>query len=376
MCTIDIPPSKSLTHRAIICAALGGGKVKNVILSDDIIATINAVKALGAECYINGDTITIKKIVNVNKKVIIDCNQSGTTLRLMMPICSSLCNEVYFTGDKSLFNRPLDYENFQFTFEKDNFIKVTTKLTSKKYCVKGNISSQFISGMLLASPVFKGEVEIVPPVCSKSYIDLTYDIIDKFTDNKGDYKYSEIEIEGDFSQLAFFAVYASLYGKVRLNNANHNSKQGDKIILDILKNMGAIVNPIENGYIITKNKLNSIDISVDNCPDLFPVLTVLLVNCGGILRNVHRLHQKESDRVNAMITELSKLGATIYEKDDCVIAQKSVLTSTDLYCHNDHRVAMALSVACPNANLIGKDCVKKSYPNFFEDFKKISHFYP
>ena len=401
---VVIPPSKSMAHRAIICASLAKGTstLTNVSYSKDIIATIEAMKCMGATIMQQDDTLIITGTNQfTSSKSEIFCNESGSTLRFLIPIFS-LCNqELTFTGAGRLMERPQSI--YQKLFQERNlkFIQSTDGITIDaclpygEYTIKGNVSSQFISGLLFTLPLLKGDsiLNILPPYESKSYVDLTLqmlhhyhvqvDQVDDFTYMiKGNQQYlaSDYTIEGDFSQLAFFGVYAAINGSCHIRGVNPLSYQGDKQIIDILKKAGANVQETNDGYIITQNKLQGTTINLANCPDLGPILCVLGMYSEGttIIENAARLRIKESDRIGAMEEELRKFGCDISSDENSITihGKPNYLCVQSLDGHNDHRIVMALAVAIAcsqgSANINGAQAISKSYPHFFEDYQKVN----
>ena len=401
---VNIPPSKSMAHRAIICASLAKGTstLTNVSYSKDIIATIEAMKCIGATIVQKEDILIItgtSQITSSQKEIF--CNESGSTLRFLIPIFS-LCNqELTFTGAGRLMERPQTIYQDLFQDKKLTFIQnkqgitIDTSLPAGEYLVKGDISSQFISGLLFTLPLLKGDsiLKIIPPYESKSYVDLTLQMlhhyhiqVDVLDDNtyfiKGNQQYiaSDYAIEGDYSQLAFFAVYAAIHGQCYIQGMNHHSYQGDKQIIDILKKAGASIQETNGGYIITKNKLQGTTIDLANCPDLGPILCVLGMYSEGttIIENAGRLRIKESDRIAAMETELRKFGCDISSDENTITihGKSHYECHAFLNGHNDHRIVMALAIAsaCSTSTTIidGAQAISKSYPNFFEDYQKAN----
>lgn len=415
---VNVPASKSMAHRAVICACLAvGGKsvIRNISdsYSDDIKATIEAMEKLGAKFNKVGNDLEIyNENLIVAKNAIVNCNESGSTLRFLIPLFSLLnsnCgneHNVVFTGKGRLLNRPQSvYEQIfkeqGLVFKQtENQIEVNGKLKASVYEVNGNISSQFISGLLLTLPLLNADSTIVikPPFESRSYVNLTLQVMESFgvkaqfvDDNtikiKGCQKYEKAtyDVEGDYSQLAFFAVLGAIKGNIQCQNVLSSSLQGDKVIVDIVEKFGANVLQSEKGITFSKNKLcagDSMLIDLANCPDLGPIVTVAASYAKGktTICNVERLRIKESDRVLAMETELRKLGVNISSTQNEIIVEGKgdYKEGVVLFSHNDHRIAMALTIfiACGNVPAIPviidcAECINKSYPNFFEDCKKL-----
>lgn len=404
-----IPPSKSMAHRAVICAALSSEEslITNIDLSDDIIATINGMRALGAKIEILEKSLKIKGIdlnnnlINKEERVI-DCNESGSTLRFLIPIATLVEGTNRFIGKGNLGKRPLNvYYNI---FEKNN-IKYTYKenkldfifsgkLNYGDFNVRGDISSQFITGLMFTLPLLNGDSKIIIEgnLESKGYIDLTLKALDDFgitIENKnykeflikGNQKYKgrTYKVEGDYSQGAFFLCADAIGNKVLCDGLDSNSLQGDKEVLDILKDMGTKFKIELNKIIGYSNGTSGTVIDASGCPDIIPILSVVAALSKGKTEiiNARRLRIKECDRLHAINLELSKLGAKIIEGEDYLIIDgiENFNGSVEVWSHKDHRIAMMLSIAATRCkeSIILKDfeCVSKSYPNFFEDFKRL-----
>ncbi len=400
---VVIPPSKSMSHRAIICACLASGKsiIKNLVFSDDIKATIDGMRQLGATITEFDDYVEIRGISDFAdiKNQDINCKESGSTLRFFIPIFSLLNKKVSFYGENRLLKRPQEVykdlflkQGIEFIQTKD-CITINGSLKAGEYELDGNVSSQFITGLLFALPMLKQDsvIKIKPPFESRSYIDLTLQAMNDFgvkacftddytikIDGNQQYKPCDYTVEGDFSQLAFFAVLGAINNGIDCIGVSHNSLQGDKVIIDILEKSGVLIKKIRCGYRIEKSDIIATDIDLSDCPDLGPILTILAMFAKGktIIYNAGRLRLKESDRIEAMETELKKFGVNIATtQEEIVIEGKNEYScSESLFAHKDHRIAMSLAVAiaCSNSPAIidGAECVNKSYPAFFEDLQK------
>jgi len=515
---INVPPSKSLSHRAVICAGLAEGVsiIDNIVLSEDIIATLEGIKALGAgveyrgqlwpgiEClahgqfwqevkyneqgphnsgqrfsvtiegcqevteqdYINkgsttagvqnsiteGGTNTVEQnsaieggfktrvqnhaIKGSPETVVqrdatqnhtIDCGESGSTLRFLIPLAclgggADDLGGTTFTGRGKLIQRPLDvyYEIFdrqriEYT-NTDGGLPLAVKglLKPDAFKVRGDVSSQFITGLMLALPLLDGDstIEITTGLQSRGYVELTLDVLKDFgieVENddfkkfyiKGNQSYqsADYRVEGDYSQAAFWLVAGLLGGGIRCKGLNPGSVQGDRAIVDVIRQMGGEIRTgpastvdgaNESGQADTGAKpalgfvetvpsvTRGTEIDASQCPDLVPVLAVLGALSRGTTRiiNAKRLRIKESDRLRAISTELNKLGADITELEDGLIIEgKEWLKGGMADSWNDHRIAMALAVAsvkCKKPVIItGSGAVKKSYPHFWEDFERL-----
>lgn len=395
---INAPPSKSLSHRAIICASLcsdGESSIDNVILSEDIKATIEGMRVLGAEIKIiekNNRTycLEISRSNNTIENSCINCKESGSTLRFLIPLGLVLSEKCTFIGSGKLVERPLDvyykiFEKQKISYQTSNGIlplSVCGTLMSGDYEVLGNISSQFISGLLFALPLLDNgsKIKIIDNMESKGYVDLTLDILSKFNIhinninykeliiyNNSKYKSTSYIVEGDFSQAAFFLVAHEIGNNVNCIGINEDSLQGDKEIIDIIER-----------YKIENN--DEIVIDASQIPDLVPILTVLAsLKSGKTTRIIkaERLRIKESDRLKAIASEMNKLGANITELDDglLIIGQDSLKGDATVNSWNDHRIAMSLAIAATKCEheiiLVDYLSVNKSYPEFWNDYKSL-----
>lgn len=406
---VKIPPSKSMAHRAVICAALSSGvsKIENIDYSEDIIATIEGMKTLGAVINKYDNYIEVQGMFNEGNKReslrTIDCNESGSTLRFLVPISLLFNGITRFTGKGNLGKRPLttyynifEKQGIKYTAEDENLnLVVDGLIKSGKFEVEGNVSSQFITGLMFTLPLLDGDSKIIitTEMESKGYIDLTLSAMKDFgieiiNNNykefiiKGNQNYNarNYRVEGDYSQAAFFLSADALGSEVVLKDLDLNSLQGDKEVIEILERMNVEIIPIEDGIIgKAKSYLKAIVIDGSQCPDIIPVLAVVSALTPGTTEiiNSSRLRIKECDRLKAISTELIKLGAKIKETDDGLIIEgvKEFLGGVEVWSWNDHRIAMSLAIAgtrCKNPIILNDfECVSKSYPNFFEDYKNI-----
>ncbi|MDF9825275.1 3-phosphoshikimate 1-carboxyvinyltransferase [Breznakia sp. PF5-3] len=401
---IHIPPSKSMSHRAIICAALADGKstISNIAYSDDIKVTIDGMRKLGATIETKQDSIVVQGIKGFNhlKTKEIFCKESGSTLRFFIPIFSLCDTPVSFTGENRLLKRPQTiYEDIFHNqgisyYQDENKIEIGGKLQPGTYELDGNVSSQFISGLLFALPLLDGDstIHIKEPYESRSYVDLTLEMLNLYgieatykdsntlqINGNQTYKSYDYTIEGDYSQAGFYAVLACINNDLDLIGITHNSKQGDKQIIDIVKAFGTDVKTINDGYRIKKMSLHPSDIDLQNCPDLGPILTILMMNTKGTskLYNTERLRIKESDRSKSMESELKKCGVDIKASDDEIIINGNPPYACDeiLSGHKDHRIVMSLVIAATIMDkpitITNAEYVNKSYPAFYDDLKTI-----
>lgn len=397
---ISLPSSKSLSHRALITAALATGvsKIDGVAISKDIEATMRAMSALGASFTVNGNTITVKGAGSLLKSDgVVDCGESGSTLRFLIPLFALLEKETVFTGHGKLMERPQSvyeelFEKQGLQFEKDgSFLKVKGPLHGGHFSLPGNVSSQFFSGLLFALPLCKEDsvIEILASFESSSYVNLTIEALrkagvqatlkDDILHIPGNQTYHSFEttVEGDDSQMAFYTEMALIHqAEVEVGNLSHDSMQGDHIIIDFARQSGAKVIETEKGYLFAGGHGKAITADLSNCPDLGPALFALATQLEGtsVFTGCGRLRIKESDRIACMEEELRKLGCDISSKGDRVTVKGKTELNRNviLHGHNDHRIVMALAVlASISDGCIIEDgqAVSKSYPHFFDDFR-------
>lgn len=401
---VKIPPSKSMSHRAIICASLAKGKsiISNIAYSEDVTTTIDAMRVLGAKIECFDDYIEvygIESFENVSSNDV-HCNESGSTLRFLIPIFSLTNKEVNFHGKNRLLIRPQDIykeifeERKLFFTQNEKVLTINGSLTSGTYSLRGDVSSQFISGLLFTLPMLLGDSRIIidEPYESRSYVDLTLQMLKDFGIDvtytsknelyiKGSqsYKPQNHTVEGDFSQFGFFGVLGAINSEIDCLGLRHDSLQGDKEAVSILEDFGADITEIDGGYKVKKSNLTATKINLENCPDLGPILTVMCANSDGKsnIFNAGRLRIKESDRILAMETELKKFEVLLSSTNDEVFIEKKAIfdTSEELFSHKDHRIVMALSVLatiCEKPVVIeSAEYIKKSYPHFFEDLQSL-----
>lgn len=400
--TVSVPPSKSAAHRAIICAALAGGKsvIQPIDLSNDITATINCMKSLGAKIELDGNILTVdgSSIFSENR-LVLDCGESGSTLRFLIPIAAAGGIETEFIGHGLLPQRPIGVytdclpKHGVRTETKGGLpLKIDGILKSGAYEIPGNISSQFITGLLLALPLLEGDSEIIltSPAQSVGYIQMTIDMMHAFgvevqkTSNgwhiSGSQHYSprNFTVEGDWSQAAFFMTMAALNGEIMINNLDIHSSQGDKACIEIYQKFGANISLEEDKIKIHSGKLKGIEINAENIPDMVPALAVCAALAEGttVISHAERLRIKECDRLRAMTENLSKLGADITETPDgLIIKGVPQLHGGSVKGFNDHRIVMSLACAAAACNgeiiISDKESINKSYPSFFEDYQKL-----
>ena len=397
--------SKSEAHRALICAALADGNTK-IICTDtnaDIDATASCLNALGASVRRTSDGFEVKPITAVSKNAELDCNESGSTLRFMLPLCAALGADCSFIMRGRLASRPLSplYELLEsngatLSAQGVSPLNISGKLSSGNYSVAANISSQYISGLLFAlsladgdsSLALEGKIESAPYIFMTLNTLLAFGAIVRFDSEKnifyikGRSKLSSPEIftvGGDWSNAAFY-LCAGAIGKnpVTLANLDQKSAQGDRAALEVLKKMGAEIHLSDNEVTVFPSKLHGREIDAADIPDLVPILSVAASVADGETRiyNASRLRLKESDRIESVCALLSRLGADMRETEDgMIICGKQTLHGGEIDSFNDHRIAMSAAIAslvCENAVKISRfEAINKSYPSFLDGFDKI-----
>ena len=380
---VEIPASKSCAHRALICAALSDGvsHLTGVSMSDDIYATIGAMTALGASFEVNGTDVTVTGITSVPEKADIDCCESGSTLRFIIPIAAALGADSIFRGRGRLPQRPIDIYKRELSAHGVTFTEpempysITGKLKGGRFEMEGNVSSQFLTGLLFALPLLEVDSEIVltSKLESRPYVDITIDMLRRFgvkAVDKGDsfhiaggqhYRPCDMHIEGDYSQAAFFCVANAIGSEVDMGNLYPESVQGDKAILSL-----------------ASGGRKGFEADCSDIPDLVPILSVLAAYSSGrsVIYNAARLKIKESDRLEAVSAMLNGLGGRVTVTDDGLIIEPAgQLTGGTVDSFGDHRIVMAAAIAalgCSGDVVIkGAEAVKKSYPGFFSDYTSL-----
>ena len=403
--TVSAPPSKSMAHRAVLCSALAKGTshIENLEFSKDISATLAAAGQLCARVESGPADVLVEGLGHFRPVFgPVDCCESGSTLRFLIPLASLTGQSITFVGRGRLMERPQSvyetlYREQNLHFEQANGqLTVAGSLRSGEYTLAGNVSSQFISGLLFALPLLAGDstLHLIPPVESRSYIEMTraaqaaFGVTSHWLDDTtlcipGGQQYHPRDyiVEGDYSQAAFLAVLGAVKGGITLTGLAAETLQGDAAILDILRRCGAKFTRTEAGLVFEQAPLHGVDIDLANCPDLGPVLMVLGLLCEGttVIRNAERLRIKESDRIAAMEAELRACGGVLSSEGGTITVQgcKPRLHAPEapLSGHNDHRVVMSLTVLALAADIplaINEaEAVQKSWPHFFDALKPL-----
>ena len=403
--TVSAPPSKSMAHRAVLCSALAKGTshIENLEFSKDISATLAAAGQLCARVESGPADVLVEGLGHFRPVFgPVDCCESGSTLRFLIPLASLTGQSITFVGRGRLMERPQSvyetlYREQNLHFEQANGqLTVAGSLRSGEYMLAGNVSSQFISGLLFALPLLAGDstLHLIPPVESRSYIEMTraaqaaFGVTSHWLDDTtlcipGGQQYHPRDyiVEGDYSQAAFLAVLGAVKGSITLTGLAAETLQGDAAILDILRRCGAKFTRTEAGLVFEQAPLHGVGIDLADCPDLGPVLMVLGLLCEGttVIRNAERLRIKESDRIAAMEAELRACGGVLSSEGGTITVQgcKPRLHAPEapLSGHNDHRVVMSLTVLALAADIplaINEaEAVQKSWPHFFDALKPL-----
>ncbi len=400
--TVNVPPSKSDVHRAIICAAMANGvsRISPVALSNDIKATIGCIKALGADAVLENNVLTVDGTnMYKSKTALLDCGESGSTLRFFIPIAAVGNINATFVGKGKLPQRPIGI--FTEALPKAGTVcktegglplEIKGQLKSGIFEIPGNVSSQFITGLLLALPILEGDSEIVltSPLESVGYIAMTIRTMKQFGVNiqatekgwhiKGgqSYKTCDYITDGDWSQAAFFMVLGAVSGKVTVKGVAKDSTQGDKKCAEILARFGAKVTQLDNEVTVEKGELKAITIDASQIPDLVPVLSVCAAFAEGTTKiiNAERLRIKECDRLKATAELLNNLGGKVKELSDGLeITGVSSLKGGNVNGYNDHRIVMSAAVCAARSDeditATFAMSINKSYPDFYIDYNSI-----
>lgn len=389
--SINPPSSKSQAHRAVIAAALAGGvsTLGNLVQSQDMDATVRCMAALG------GCTEQVSRgVVRVhgmgtcpprNREMpCFDCGESGSTLRFLIPVALALGGGGIFTGRGRLMERPQQpyFDIFEekgiFYAQKDGVLTVKGELKPGTYRLPGNVSSQFITGLLYTLPLLEGDSEILltTPLESEGYVDMTLQVLAQFgikvlrqetcfvVPGGQRYRSVDMDMEADWSQAAFWYAAAALGSGVEVLGMNEQSAQGDRVILPCYRELAAP---------------GDVELDVSQCPDLVPALAAMAAVRKGTTRitNAARLRMKESDRLAAVSDVLNKLGADVTEQTDglVVVGRDRLEGGVSVDSYNDHRIAMMAAIATTRCErpvvVVGAQCVAKSYPDFWEDYEKL-----
>lgn len=367
--TVSAPPSKSAALRLLLGAALteGTSEIRGVGHADDILAAIDCIRALGTTVSQSGDALVVTGIDPRRRTahVVLPCRESASLLRFLIPVCLLSDAPATLTGAARLFARPHDlYRPFCTVWDRtDTSLTVAGRLRSGTYTLRGDVSSQFISGMLFALPFVGGTLRLLPSTGSRPYLDLTLAVLRRFgadaawngdTIRMPQSAFSPIRatVEGDWSGAANLLAFRSFGGDVTVTGLNPDSVQGDRVFPALQKRLEA----------------DCAEIDLADCPDLGPILFALAAALNGaVFSHAERLRLKESDRIAAMQAELEKCGVSVTERGGTVTVGTGLRSPTGpLFCHNDHRIAMALVpiLSVTGGQLEGMEAVSKSYPDY------------
>lgn len=401
---VEVPPSKSYTHRAITISALGpGGSVKRPLLSADTRATIRAAEAFGAEIAIEGVTLAVAGVGGGPKtpENVIDVENSGTTLRIMAAV-AALTDGAVLTGDASIRRRPngpllkslCDLGGEAFSIKNDDCapLVVRGRIRGGRTVLDGSVSSQFLSALLISCPLAEGdsEIEIKGELKSRPYAEITLEMLraagakietdfERFAVQGGQsYDLGGYTVPGDFSSASYLLAAAAVTGSSLSVRGLRPSKQGDSAIVSILQEMGAKISwdRSEGVLEIEGRELSGVEVDASLTPDLVPTIAVLGSVAEGqtVVKNAEHVRHKETDRLRAMATELSRMGAKIAERPDGLVIEGGRLRGARVSGHHDHRIVMALTVAglvAGDTTVDTAEAVSVSYPGFFEEMARI-----
>lgn len=376
--TVAAPPSKSMAHRLLICAGLAQGTsaVRGIAPSEDVLATMDCLAALGAQLQVDGDTVTVRGADPAQAgPAELACRESGSTMRFFIPLCMLSDREMHLRGSRTLLERPLSvYESLAqeqgLLFERgEQDVRVAGRLSAGRFAFRGDISSQFASGLLFALPLAEGDSEIClkPPIESRAYIDMTIAAMREFgveaawrdaetiaVPGGQRYRARDSVVEGDWSNAAFLLALGA-----HVTGLDDESLQGDKVCVPY-------ISQLDEGRA---------ELDISDCPDLGPVLfAYAALRHGGAFSGTRRLSLKESDRGSAMQEELAKFGVDMRIEDNrIVVGCDARRPDTLLDGHNDHRIVMALSVLCARTGgtICGAEAVSKSFPDYFGRLQEL-----
>lgn len=395
---LSAPTSKSMAQRAIAIASITKGVsfIKNITWSEDVTAALSIAQSLGSQVEITQNSLKVQGGNDIDSFTL-NCNESGLCMRMFAPIAALFEKELKLTASGSLLLRPVGMIEEAlykmgvkcFTDNGKPPINIQGPIKSGNIKIDASISSQLITGLLISLPTIGTDSILeVDNLVSKQYVDVTISVMNSFgisvyNNNykqfviKGNqtYKPVEINIEGDWSSSSFLLVAAAISGKIKITNLSLNSFQPDKNIIEVLEQAGANIKIKDETIICKHNSLKAFNFDATDCPDLFPPLVALASNCKGksTIAGIHRLVHKESNRLEVIIREFSKMGVKINKNNNSLEIEPGKFISTEINPENDHRIAMAAAVAYLGSNEIIEinqaECVRKSYPGFWEEIK-------
>jgi 3-phosphoshikimate 1-carboxyvinyltransferase len=392
--------SKSDAHRLLILAAFSGEttRIRLNQRSNDIDATIDCLRAMGAQIEVGSDEILVHGIRTVADDPLLDCRESGSTFRFLLPVAAACCESARFTGSGRLPDRPIQeltqaMHAHGVCFSADRLpFSTSGRLCGGAFELPGNVSSQYLTGLLLALPFVKerSTVKLTTKLESAAYVDITLSALSRFgirvSSQNGVYSIpggqrsispGGIRADGDWSNAAFFLAAGALGQPVRISGLNMDSPQGDKMVLDILREFGADVSVSGDMVAVSPAALTGIKIDVGETPDLLPILAVVAACAKGETRfvNAARLRLKESDRLTTTAKLVNDLGGDAVELPDGLVVRGCALSGGTVDSFHDHRIAMAAAIAAIRCRkpvtILDAGSAAKSYPTFFEDYKKL-----
>lgn len=392
------PVSKSDAHRAIICAALANGesRIGPITYSADIKATLRCLESMGALIKADGDHLLIKGGC-FNNKAHLDCGESGSTLRFLLPVAAALGISATFSGEGRLPERPIDIllnllSEHGVTSDKEKLpLTLSGRLSEGEYRLPGDISSQYVTGLLLALPLLYKEsrITLTTPLQSSGYVDMTLRTMERFgvkieetadgylIDAASGYLAGDYRIEGDWSSAAFPIAAAAIGGEIEICSVSKDSSQGDKLAAEIFAQLGANIEQSQNSLIVKKGELTGISVDASEIPDMVPAIAAAAAFAKGntLIHSAARLRIKESDRLSAVKNALENVGISIEETHDSLLIHGGKPSGGRIDGCNDHRIVMAFSVLGAYASgevfITDSEAVAKSYPSFFDDFRKL-----
>lgn len=377
--TIQAIPSKSQAHRLLICSAFADGATNLICpqTNQDIDATADCLRALGADIQRTADGYVVKPVSDIPRQAVLDCRESGSTLRFMLPIAGALGVDTTFRLAGRLPKRPLSplWEEMgrmgcTLSRPSDNTIRCTGKLKSGRYTIAGNVSSQFLSGLLFALPLIVGEshITITGALESKPYVDMTRQALAAFGVSTDKYHIvgsrpfhtpGQLSVEGDWSNGAFFLAAKAMGSELTVCGLDITSAQGDRAVAKILASMD-----------------KPCAVSASDIPDLIPILSVAAAyHNGATFTDIQRLRLKESDRVASVVAMLEGFGISANATEDTLTVLPGKFHSGIIDSVNDHRIAMSAAIAATAADgpvtILGAECVTKSYPSFWDEYSRL-----
>ncbi len=401
--SLRAPSSKSYTHRALFCSALAQGEsiLHSPLQCDDTFATSDALSKVGVTTTWSKETARVSRRGELKKPSgAIFCKESGTTLRFMTAVCATTPYEVRISGGPSLLKRPV--KDLAIALEKlgahctsdlgNPPVQVKGPLRGGSVRIPGNVSSQYLSALLLAAPMAEKTVEIKVEgrLESKSYVQMTIDMqrnfgvqvraddhLTAFRVDGQAYSPAEVEVEGDWSSSAFLLAGGTIAGgELRILGLDTKSRQPDRHIVDILKLMKAQVKVDTESVVAERSRLEPVEVDVSDCPDLFPVICALCATAHGTstITGIRRLRIKESNRIEAMVEGLRQMNIQTTESEDTFLIHGGKTRKATIDPHNDHRIAMALGLlglVTEEVTILDAECVGKSYPSFWSDLQSL-----